>query len=104
MIELTDKTVDDFISADKALILLSAPWCGHCAAAMGDMRRFEAETGVPCGWVDIQQNRRTLMEYFGRGIPDFLLFENGRIIRRARGTGDLMGAFGDLVINPEGLA
>lgn len=35
MIELTDKTVDDFISADKALILLSAPWCGHCAAAMG---------------------------------------------------------------------
>ena len=89
MIELTDKTIDEFVSADKALILLSASWCGHCAAAMEDMRKFEAETGISCGWVNVQQNRKTLIEYFGRGIPDFLLFKNGHIVKRVRGSGDL---------------
>nr|DAF98347.1 MAG TPA: TRX family protein [Siphoviridae sp. ctnNB1] len=101
MIELTDRTIDEFISADKALVLLSASWCGHCAAAMEDMRKFEAETDISCGWVNVQQNRKTLIEYFGRGIPDFLLFKKGHVVKRARGTGDLMDVFGDLIITPE---
>lgn len=96
MIEITDSTIDEFISADKALVLLSASWCGHCVAAMGNMRAFEADTGVRCGWIDVQRNRKTLIQYFGRGIPDFLLFEKGRIIKRTRGTGNLIDVFGDL--------
>ena len=97
MIELTDKTIDEFTSADMALVLLSASWCGHCAAAMENMREFEADTGVRCGWIDVQRNRKTLMKYFGRGIPDFLLFKNGSIRARARGTGNLIDVFGRLI-------
>ncbi len=97
MIELTDKTIDEFISADTALILLSASWCGHCVAAMKDMQKFENNTGVRCGWIDIQRNRKTLLRYFGQGIPDFLLFEDGHVIKRARGTGDLKEVFGKLI-------
>lgn len=97
MIELTDKTIDEFTSADMALVLLSASWCGHCAAAMGNMREFEEDTGVRCGWIDVQRNRKTLIQYFGRGIPDFLLFKNGHVIKRARGTGDLMEVLSDFV-------
>ena len=102
MIELTDKTIDEFTSADMTLVLLSTSWCGHCGAAMKYMRDFEADTGVRCGWIDVQQNPKTLMKYFGRGIPDFLLFENGHVVRRARGTGDLMDVFGDLIVTPKG--
>ena len=102
MTELTDRTIDEFVSADKALVLLSASWCGHCAVAMEDMRRFEMETGIPCGWINVQRNRKALMEYFGRGIPDFLLFEKGHVVKRARGTGDLMDVFGDLIVTPKG--
>ena len=102
MIELTDKTIEEFTSADMALVLLSASWCGHCAAAMENMRKFEADTGIQCGRIDVQQNRKTLMKYFGRGIPDFLLFKNGHFIKRARGTGDLMDVFGDLIVTPKG--
>lgn len=102
MIELTDKTIDEFTSAEMALVLLSASWCGHCAAAMGNMREFEADTGIPCGWIDVQCNRKTLIQYFGRGIPDFLLFKNGHVVRRARGTGDLMDVFGDLIVTLKG--
>lgn len=102
MIELTDKTIEEFTSADMALVLLSASWCGHCAAAIGNMREFEADTGVQCGWIDVQRNQKTLIQYFGRGIPDFLLFKNGDVVRRARGTGNLMDVFGDLIITPKG--
>lgn len=97
MIEVTDKTIDEFISADKALILLSTTWCGRCATAMENMRTYEFETGIPCGWVNIQQNRKTLIKYFGRGIPEFLMFKNGKVIKRVRGTGNLKHAFGDVL-------
>lgn len=93
MTELTDRTIDEFVSADKALVLLSASWCGHCAVAMKNMREYEFKTGVPCGWVNVQQNRKTLMEYFGRGIPEFLMFENGKVVKRIKGTGNLLETF-----------
>lgn len=93
MMELTDNTIDAFISADTALILLSTSWCGHCAKAMEDMRMFEKSTGVPCGWINIQRNHKTLMKYFGRGVPEFLFFSNGSVVKQVKGTGDLMEAF-----------
>ena len=37
------------------------------------------------------------MKYFGRGIPDFLLFKNGSISARARGACNLIDVFGRLI-------
>lgn len=91
MTEITDKT----IGAIRGTILIEfyASWCGKCQKGLKNLETFEAETGIETGKCDFQRNPKLLNQYITNGLPLYMLFIDGKPVKRVVGLCDLKEEF-----------
>ncbi len=69
----------------KVLVDFYADWCGPCKAMNGTLSKFHAETGVQLIKINVDQNRELAIQYGVRGIPCFVVVNDGAEVSRATG-------------------
>ena len=85
----TDATITQLIvDSPRAVLFLSAEWCGDCRVLDPFLPELCDTISQTATWVsaDRDDNLAVAQEYKLRGIPAFVLFENGKEITRL-GTG-----------------
>jgi len=98
MIEVTDASFSDVISAGKpALLDFWAAWCAPCRIMHPILEKLHAKYGdrVIFGRLDVDRNPNTAAQYSVFSIPTFILFKGGSPVERlvgAVGAGPLESA------------
>ncbi len=83
------KQFDEKVIKGKGLILIDfwAPWCGPCrlASPILDEIAQEMSQSVTVYKVNVDSNGELAMKYGISGIPTFILFKNGKIVKQIVG-------------------
>ncbi|GMA70152.1 thiol reductase thioredoxin [Leuconostoc litchii] len=68
----------------RHVMFLSADWCGDCKAIKPFIQDIKNEVEQTASWFDADRdmNIEVATKYNMRGIPSFVLFENGQEISR----------------------
>ena len=81
----------------KKVLYFSATWCGPCKMMMPVLEKVSEElsdTGVTFVKVNADEERELSAEFGVRGIPTFVMIENGEVKNRfsgVKGKDDLTG-------------
>ena len=71
----------------KVLVDFWAQWCGHCLPMMPILEKYsETEGSVEVIKINVDENPDISQEYNVRGIPTFIYFEDGEVVKRQTGT------------------
>jgi thioredoxin 1 len=89
--EVKDSTFDDFIKANKIVIIdCWAPWCGPCRSLgpIIDELAKEFEGKIVFGKLNTDENENIPMRFNISAIPTLLVFKNGEMVDRIVGAGN----------------
>ena len=81
----TDASIEKVIqSAGRHVLFLSADWCGDCRAIKPFVQNIKDTITQTAGWVDADRdaNIDIATKYNMRGIPSFVLFQDGQEVSR----------------------
>lgn len=90
MIELRDRSFDEFISSGTSLIMFGTSWCKACIPGARRLERFEDEHRIKTAKVDLQKCPSVMNRYLCARVPFFILFTDGEVIARHQGN-DIQG-------------
>lgn len=88
-IEVTDATLMEVVQKNSLVAVdCWAPWCGPCymvAPVVEELARDYAGKML-FGKLNVDENRRTAMQYQIMSIPTMLVFKNGKLVDRIIGA------------------
>lgn len=79
---------EEVIHSDKPVLLdFWAPWCGPCRAIGPVVEEIAKErSDIKVGKINVDEQADLANKFQIRGVPTFLVIENGREIHRATGA------------------
>ena len=69
----------------KVLVDFYAEWCGPCKAMKPTLDKFEESSNVPLVKVNVDEESEIAKKYGIRGIPCFILMEDGAEVSKKIG-------------------
>jgi len=88
-VEVTDATLMEVVQKNSLVAVdCWAPWCGPCymvAPVVEELARDYAGKML-FGKLNVDENRRTAMQYQIMSIPTMLVFKNGKLVDRIIGA------------------
>ena len=71
----------------KVIVDFWAQWCGPCKAMMPVLEQYsETEGAVEVVKINVDEEPEISQEYNIRGIPTFIYFEDGKIVKKQVGA------------------
>jgi thioredoxin len=88
IIELNEKNIDSLLNNEKTILIdFWAEWCGPCVMMGSIIEKFAAESkNIRVAKVNADLNKKIIEKYQIRGLPQFVLIENGEEIKRFAGA------------------
>jgi thioredoxin 1 len=88
-VKVTDGTLMEVVRKNPLVVVdCWAPWCGPCymvAPVVEELARDHAGK-ILFGKLNVDENRRTAMQYQTMSIPTLLVFKNGKLVDRIIGA------------------
>lgn len=69
----------------KIMVKFGAPWCGPCQMVAPTLEAM-AEEGLAIFDVNTDEDQDSAVKYHIRSVPTFILFENGKEVKRTQGA------------------
>lgn len=88
IIQLNEKNIDAILK-NKKMILIDfwAEWCGPCIMMNSTIEKFASESkNIRVAKVNADLNKKLIEKYQIKGLPQFVLIENGIEIKRFAGA------------------
>ena len=71
----------------KVIVDFWAQWCGPCKAMMPVLEQYsETEGAVEVVKINVDEEPEISQEYNIRGIPTFMYFEDGKVVKKQVGA------------------
>ncbi|WP_299526828.1 co-chaperone YbbN [uncultured Lutibacter sp.] len=88
IIQLNEKNIESILSAEKMILIdFWAEWCGPCIMMESIIEKFASESrNIRIAKVNADLNKKIIEKYQIRGLPQFVLIENGEEIKRFAGA------------------
>ena len=88
IIQLNEKNIDAILSNEKMILIdFWAEWCGPCVMMNSTIEKFASESkNIRVAKVNADLNKKIIEKYQIRGLPQFVLIENGKEIKRFAGA------------------
>jgi len=88
IIQLNEKNIDSILSNEKTILIdFWAEWCGPCVMMSAIIEKFAAESkNISVAKVNADLNKKIIEKYQIKGLPQFVLIENGKEIKRFAGA------------------
>ena len=88
IIHLNEKNIESILSSEKMILIdFWAEWCGPCIMMDSIVEKFAAESkNIRVAKVNADLNKTIVEKYQIRGLPQFVLIENGEEIKRFAGS------------------
>lgn len=80
---VSDEQLDKVISEnEKVLVFVSTTWCGDCKVIKPFISQIKDQVSKTRVWADADRDENIdfCKKYNVKGIPTFLLFENGELV------------------------
>jgi len=74
------------MNAGKALVMFWGSWCPVCKQAEVLLEQIEKEVGTKIYRINVDKDLKMAVKYSVMGTPSFLVFENGKEIKRVVGS------------------
>ena len=70
------------------LVMFEAEWCGSCVIISPVLQKLAVEFKgkISIGTLDVDNNRKTALEYCIQYLPTLIFFENGEAVDHITGT------------------
>jgi thioredoxin 1 len=69
----------------RIMVKFGAPWCGPCQSVAPTLEAM-AEEGAAVFDVNTDEDQDSAIKYGIRGVPTFILFEDGKEVKRTSGA------------------
>lgn len=90
VVTITDKTFRQEVLESKIPILVDfwASWCPPCKSVEPILSELVAERDgeIRIGRINVDQNPKTSAEFDIEGVPTFMLFKKGKVLKREVGA------------------
>ena len=88
IIQLNEKNIKSILSNEKMILIdFWTEWCGPCIMMESIIEKFASESkNLRVATVNADLNKKILQKYQIRGLPQFILIENGDEIKRSSGA------------------
>jgi len=87
-ITVNDKNIESVLRSEKTILIdFWAEWCGPCVMMSGIIEKFAMEpNGICVAKVNADSNQKLIKQYNIKGLPQFVLIQNGKEIKRHAGS------------------
>ena len=83
-VEFKELTHNDFdyitLSADKCVVIFTAPWCSPCKMIKPMIPAIAQEYGVSSFWVNIEKNMDIASQFKIQAVPFIATMKNGTVV------------------------